>query len=65
MNKTEAWEQSRWIGFLLSKMPTLTMLALVAFTVLVFTGLALVVQLLASASYDDTIKMYREEDDDW
>ena len=46
-------------------MPTLTMLALVAFTVLVFAGLALVVQLLASASYDDTIKMYREEDDDW
>lgn len=31
----------------------------------VFTGLAHVVQLLASASYDDTIKMYREEDDDW
>ena len=41
------------------------MLALVAFTVLVLASLALAVQLLASASYDDTIKMYREEDDDW
>ena len=41
------------------------MSSLMNFTVLMFTDLALVVQLLASASYDDTIKMYREEDDDW
>jgi len=46
--------------------PTVSILNLVvAFTVLVFAGLAHVMQLLASASYDDTIKMYREEDDDW
>ena len=44
---------------------TPTMSSLMNFTVLVFTDLALVVQLLASASYDYTIKMYREEDDDW
>ena len=45
--------------------PTVSILNMVAFTVLVFTGLAHVVQLLASASYDDTVKMYLEEDDDW
>ena len=44
---------------------TPTKSSLMNFTVLVFIDLTFVVQLLASASYDDTIKMYREEDDDW
>ena len=35
-------------------------------TILVlFPCITLPVQLLASASYDDTIKIFREDDDDW
>ena len=63
-NKTWSLGTRRIVYFQITT-PTVSILNKVAFTVLVFGGLVHVMQLLASASYDDTIKMYREEDDDW